>query len=91
MDTKQVVSELLATGLTQQELADLIGCSQATINAFLNGNRGARPSFSIGQPLLALHAERCKPQKQNRSHDTPEQLRELEPAEMRMSDRKVAE
>ena len=31
------------------------------------------------------------PQKKNRSHDTPEQLRELEPAEMRMSDRKVAE
>lgn len=58
MDTKTIVSELLATGLTQQELANLVPCSQAAINAYLSGKRGARPSYPIGRRLDELHTER---------------------------------
>jgi transcriptional regulator with XRE-family HTH domain len=65
LDIKQIVSDLLATGLTQQQLADLAQCSQAAINAFLKGNRGLRPSLAIGQRLIDLHKERvpAKPHK----------------------------
>jgi transcriptional regulator with XRE-family HTH domain len=65
LDIKQIVSDLLATGLTQQQLADLAQCSQAAINAFLKGNRGSRPSLVIGQRLIELHKERvpAKPHK----------------------------
>jgi len=38
-----------------------------------------------------LRTAASAPQKQNRSHDTPEQLRETASAEMRVSDRKVTE
>jgi transcriptional regulator with XRE-family HTH domain len=61
MDTKKITNELLATGLTEQELADLVRCSQPTINAFRHGTRGARPSMQIGTKLLELHKERCAP------------------------------
>lgn len=59
MDTQKTVSDLLNTGLTQQQLADLVPCSQSTINAYLKGERGARPSWEIGQRLNDLHQERC--------------------------------
>lgn len=60
MDIQKITRELLATGLTQQALADLVPCSQSTINSFLNGTRGKKPSFDTGARLLALHDERCK-------------------------------
>ncbi|MCC6071440.1 hypothetical protein ACFSQU_18025 [Massilia sp. GCM10020059] len=59
MDTQKITSEILKTGLTEQELADLVPCSQSTINAFRNGKRGQRPSLAIGVRLLDLHRERC--------------------------------
>lgn len=59
MDIKQTVNDILASGLTQQELADLVPCSQATICAYANGDRGARPSLQIGLRLSELHKERC--------------------------------
>lgn len=59
MDTQKLTLDLLATGLTQQELADLLNCSQSTINAFSKGNRGVRPSYPIGKKLGELHAARC--------------------------------
>lgn len=60
MDTKTITSEILASGLTQQELADMVPCSQSLISALLRGERGARLSFQIGQSLLAIHKRRCK-------------------------------
>ncbi|MBP2666959.1 MAG: hypothetical protein H6Q76_1939 [Firmicutes bacterium] len=60
MDTKQKVNDLLDSGLTQQELAKLVPCSQSAISAYANGDRGARPSYQIGKRLDELHAERCK-------------------------------
>lgn len=71
MDMQKITSELIDTGLTQQELAVLVPCSQSTISAFLNGNRGSRPSLVIGHRLLQLHQERvlaiggCGPSRRN--------------------------
>jgi predicted transcriptional regulator len=59
MDFQKITSELLGTGLTEQQLADLVPCSQPTINAFRHGKRGARPSMLIGTRLLELHKQRC--------------------------------
>jgi len=61
MDTQKITSELLASGLTQQELAALVPCGQSTSAAYLSGARGARPSKQIGDRLEFLHAERCGP------------------------------
>lgn len=58
MDFQKITSELIATGLTQQELAGLVPCSQPTISAFLMGTRGSRPSLQIGTRLLELHKDR---------------------------------
>lgn len=63
MDTKKITSELLASGLTQQELADKAGCSQSLISALVRGERGARLSFEIGSSLLNLHKRRCSKRK----------------------------
>jgi len=59
MDTQKITSDLLASGLTQQELAGLVPCGQSTIAAYLAGTRGSRPSKQIGDRLEQLHAERC--------------------------------
>lgn len=59
MDTQKITSDLIKSGLTQQQLADLVPCGQSTIAAYLAGTRGARPSKLIGDRLEALHAERC--------------------------------
>lgn len=58
MDIQKITAELIATGLTQQELAGLVPCSQPTISHFLKGSRGARPTMLIGSRLLDLHRER---------------------------------
>lgn len=59
MDPQKIVTELLATELTQQELAELVPCSQSIISAFLNGKRGQRVSLVLGERLIALHSKRC--------------------------------
>ena len=61
MDFQKITSDLLGTGLTEQQLADLVPCSQPTINAFRHGKRGARPSMLIGGRLLELHQQLCSP------------------------------
>lgn len=55
---QKITAELIATGLTQQELAALVPCSQSTISHLVNGSRGARPTMQIGARLLDLHKER---------------------------------
>lgn len=59
MDTKKITEELLATGLTQKALADIVPCSQAAISAFSRGIRGQRPTLTIGLRLMVLHQELC--------------------------------
>ena len=60
MDAKTITSEILASGLTQQELAEKVPCSQSLISALIRGERGTRLSFQIGQSLLKIHKQRCK-------------------------------
>lgn len=60
MDTQKITSDLIKSGLTQQQLADLVPCGQSTIAAYLKGTRGARPSKLIGDRLEQLHADRCE-------------------------------
>lgn len=60
INTKQLVADIAATNLTHQEIADLTGCSKATIAAYSCGQRGANPSFDLMQRLLALHKRLCK-------------------------------
>jgi hypothetical protein len=63
MDTitpQQMVRELTATGLTQQDLADLVPCSRSLIAAMARGARGKRPSYEIGIALERLHARLCR-------------------------------
>jgi transcriptional regulator with XRE-family HTH domain len=60
MDIQKSVSELLGTGLTQDELAGLVPCGQSTINAYFKGKRGKRPSLEIGQRIIELHRQRCQ-------------------------------
>lgn len=59
MNWKNIVTELLATGLTQQQLADLAGCSQNMISDLYLGKKGERLGYSIGKSLVDLHQERC--------------------------------
>ncbi|MBR7747431.1 helix-turn-helix domain-containing protein [Undibacterium baiyunense] len=63
MDTQKITSELLASGLTQQELASMAKCSQSLISALLRGERGTRLSFEIGNRLIRLHKRRCAKRK----------------------------
>lgn len=77
MDTKLIVSDLLATDLSQQQLADLIPCSQSLIAAYANGHRGKRPTMLIGNRLIELHKQRCKKTKQ--SIPPSQQKREADP------------
>lgn len=59
MDTQKTTVDLLASGLTQQELANLVPCSQSLINAFSKGKRGSNPTYVIAKRLLELHSQRC--------------------------------
>ncbi|MCX8566854.1 MAG: hypothetical protein ON057_001581 [Glomeribacter sp. 1016415] len=61
MDIKQTVLKLLATGLTQNKLAQLVPCSQSMISALSLGRRGHRFSYKIGSRLISLYEERCCP------------------------------
>lgn len=60
---EKIVSELVATGLTEKQIADLVGSSQSSINR-LRHNRH-EPRFGLGDSLVKLHAERCQAQRSN--------------------------
>jgi transcriptional regulator with XRE-family HTH domain len=59
MDWVQLIGELRARGYTQQELADLCGCGQSTINDLAVG-RTKDPRHSIGSVLRQLHEQKEK-------------------------------
>ena len=52
---KTLVTRLMASGLTQAEIAKDCGCSQAAISGIRNGVT-TDPRFSIGAALRALDA-----------------------------------
>lgn len=59
MDFKTLLQELKAVGLTQKQIADQCGCSQATVSEMERG-KTLDPHFSIGSRMVALHARKTK-------------------------------
>lgn len=55
MDWKTIIKDLKDRGLTQEEIANKVGCSQNYISDLYNGKRGQALSYSIGQKLVQLH------------------------------------
>ena len=54
---KNIVEELIASGLKEHELAELALTSQPTINRIRNNQQN--PSYDLGKRLEVLHARRC--------------------------------
>lgn len=55
----QLISELMATKLSEKQIAGLVGSSQPSINRMRNGKQ--IPYYDVGAKLVELHRERCKP------------------------------
>ena len=55
MDWKNIISQLISKGYTQQQIAQKCGCGQATISELLRGETQS-PRFDLGQKLLDLLA-----------------------------------
>jgi transcriptional regulator with XRE-family HTH domain len=66
MDWKALIADLVATGLTQIELAAQCGVAQSTISDL---HRGAskQPNYELGSALVRLHKERVTPATQEAS------------------------
>lgn len=58
MDWNKLVEDLKATGLTQEEIAELSGMATGTLSELLSG-KVKEPRWSKGDALIALHLERC--------------------------------
>jgi len=54
MNWKNLLSDLIASGMTQVQIAAKAGCTQASISDIANG-KTLQPSYSIGAVLVALH------------------------------------
>ena len=59
MNWKKITLDLLGTGLTQTQLAELVDCSQNMISDLSLGKKGERLSYKIGKKLTDLHQQRC--------------------------------
>ena len=59
MDFQEIVKDLLATGLTQTELAKMAGTTQPTINRIKEGVT-KMPVFPVADKLRKLHKKRKK-------------------------------
>lgn len=69
MEPKNHVAEILDTGLTQAQLAEMVPCSQSLISSLLTGARGSNISKRIGDRLEAIHAELCSKPAPRRATD----------------------
>lgn len=56
MDLSKAVSEIMATGLTQQQVAEKIGITQATISRILT-KEITNPSYKTANAILRFHSE----------------------------------
>lgn len=54
MNTTQQINKLLDTGMTQMQLADALGRTQAYISLLANGKAGAKPSYDLVMRINAL-------------------------------------
>jgi predicted transcriptional regulator len=58
MNWKQITNEILEGGLTQVQLAKLLGVSQAWVHEMASGKRVGDPKWTHGQALLLIHRGR---------------------------------
>lgn len=63
---QKIVAEIIASGMTQTQLAELVPCGQSTINGYLNGQRGKQVAMPIGMRLLEIHASVVKRRKRRK-------------------------
>jgi predicted transcriptional regulator len=54
----RLIEELLATGLSEADIARLVESSQPTINRIRNGHI-KDPKYSLAEALKRVHTERC--------------------------------
>jgi predicted transcriptional regulator len=59
MNWKNITTDLLASGLTQTEIANALGVSQFWVHMLASGKRVREPTWTHGNALIALHRERC--------------------------------
>jgi transcriptional regulator with XRE-family HTH domain len=59
MDIQILISEILASGLTQTEVAKAIMCSQATVSDIARGLQKTT-TLNLGLRILALHKKVAK-------------------------------
>jgi hypothetical protein len=62
MDWKKLISEIQATGLSQVQVGEIIGKSQAWVSATSKGVY-SDVRWIDGQALISLHEQRCGSQK----------------------------
>ena len=57
------IADLKEKGLTQNQIADVMGCSQNYVSNLENGLCGKRLGYDKGKNLEKLWAEHCSPHK----------------------------
>jgi predicted transcriptional regulator len=58
MNWKTTIQDLIESGLTQNQIAEMAETGQSHISSLLRGDR-KQPGWSLGDRLLSLHRERC--------------------------------
>lgn len=53
-DWKQIIAEIVASEMTQIQIAAIVGCGQATISDLAFGTT-KEPRHSLGEAIMALH------------------------------------
>ena len=54
MNWKQIISDIIDSGLSEQEIAAIVGTTQPTINRIKTGVVN-QPKYEMGVALVALH------------------------------------
>ncbi len=57
MNWPSIIQDIIASGLTQAQIADRCETGQSHISGLLRGER-KQPGWALGDRLLALHRER---------------------------------
>lgn len=58
MNWKNIIQDLIESGLTQTKIAEMAETGQSHISALLRGDR-KQPGWALGDRLISLHRERC--------------------------------
>ncbi len=52
----EIIEYLIALGLTEKQIGEKVGASQATINRIKSGNQ--KPYYELGEALIQFHKEK---------------------------------